>query len=95
MVNLIYNDKPKDLKELLEKAAAIGLDPDKLTEDANSKDVFEELSMQMNFANSKGIEATPSFTISDILYTGIMPYEELLEKTKQAYKRYLRDSKNE
>jgi hypothetical protein len=53
MVNAIYDNLPGDEKELLELAKSIGLDEQKLKQDAYSSDIMGELGMQMFSENSE------------------------------------------
>jgi len=94
MTSLIYDNSPNSEEALLKLAKENNFDIEKLKKDVNSKEVQEELLTQIDFAIKTNINATPSFMISDIKYEGAMPYDELMLKTEQAYKRYLRD-KNE
>ena len=76
--------------EQIEKAlndAHLGLDINKLKEDAQSPEIVQELFEEIEFANKKGIHGTPSVEIDGILYLGMPPYDEFIEKIKQAQKR--------
>lgn len=93
MTNLIYDNRPSSEDELLKLAKEEGFDIEKLKKDVNSKDVYNELLLQIEFAMGYKVEATPSFVIDDILYTGAMPFDTLLERTKQAYNRHQKNDK--
>lgn len=92
-VNLMYDNMPESEARIVELAKKAGFDAEKLVKDKNSTEVNEELALQINFAQNSGIYATPSFSMNDVLYVGVSPYDELLNHAKQAYKRYLRDNK--
>ena len=48
-----------------------------LENDANSKEVKDELAKQIDDAFSRGINATPSSQIGQDVFIGIKPYSEL------------------
>jgi protein-disulfide isomerase len=92
MVNAIYDNLPNNENDLLKLAKGIGLDEEKLKKDAYSSDVGDELGMQINYASSNNIVATPSFAINEINYIGAMPYYELVERAHQAFRRQEREN---
>ncbi len=58
-------------------AERLGLDMDKLEEDARSEDVMRVLSINYQLANALAIEGTPAFVIGDRVVRGAVPLEEL------------------
>ncbi len=88
-----YDYHPKNANEALVIAQKIGLNPKKLAQDANSDEIARELQGQIEMAHVNHVNGTPATMVSDIVYFGAMPYDELVEKIKQAEKRYRRDHK--
>lgn len=94
MVSGIYDKIPQNEEQLLLLGQNLGLDIEKLQKDAHSNEIKNILKGQIELAISNKVYATPSMIISDILYHGTMPYDDLVLKVKQAQKRYERDKKN-
>ena len=76
----------QEIEAALNKAH-LGLDFNKLKQDANSPEVLKEITDDINSAYQRGVQGTPSIEIDGILYLGMPPYDELLEKIKLAQKR--------
>lgn len=87
MITAIYDNHPRNNAEVLSLAESIGLDSQRLTKDAQSNEVKEELARQIQFAQEAHLVGTPSIMVSGILYSGAMPYDTLLLRIKQAQKR--------
>jgi len=87
MVNALYDGNPKSTGEALALAASIGLDTEKLVQDANSREIKEVLAQQIQSAHVAHIRGTPSIMVSDIPYSGVLPYDVLILRIKQAEKR--------
>ena len=99
MASAIYDKLPKNEKNpeimeanLIELGRWLNLDVEKLKKDANSKEISNQLSEQIEFAIKSEVNATPTTAINDIVYQGTMPYFTLKERAKQAYQRYVRDN---
>jgi len=73
---LFFDKKPKDEAEVLKLAKGLGLDVNKLEEDAHSIEVMQKLSAEIDEAYKKGINGTPAIVIGDNVYIGIKPYPE-------------------
>lgn len=69
--------KPTSDDAILEIAKDLGLDVDKLKEDANSKEVAKELEEHIDNAYAQGINGTPAFVINQKMEMGIKPYPEM------------------
>lgn len=65
----------------------LGLDYDKLKQDANSSEIEQELRADIIKASELGITGTPQVEINGVQYQGILPYDELVEKVRLAKKR--------
>ncbi len=88
MVSAIYNKLPKDEKEILNAAKAIGLDSNKLYADAHSKQIDEYLENQVYRGINEKIMGTPTIIIDGIPHSEIMPYFKLQELVKQSRARH-------
>lgn len=75
---------PTSDKEILKIAKDLKLDVDKLYQDANSKEIKDELLKEIELANAQGINATPTTKIGNDVYTGMKPYSELLKLLENA-----------
>ncbi len=76
--SLFFEKQPNSDEEILKLVENIqGLDVKQLEKDANSKEVKDELTKQIDDAFSRGINATPSSQIGQDVFIGIKPYSEL------------------
>lgn len=89
VANILFDKRPFGEEAILNEIdkAHLGLDLNKLKEDANSPQVAEELKKEIDMAASREIMGTPAIEINGVLYMGSMPYEDLKEKIKLAEKR--------
>ncbi len=62
---------------VLQLAADIGLDIDRLKVDMNSPEVDEHIAVSMQMAQALGFNGTPSFVIGDALVPGLVEFEQL------------------
>lgn len=87
--NVLFDKHPIGEDEILQAMdkARLGLDLNKLKEDANSEEIAQELKKEIDSAVSRDIMGTPAIEINGVLYMGSMPYEDLKEKIKLADKR--------
>lgn len=83
MNDALFDKKPKTEAEILKIAKHLKFDVDKLQKDANSPEVYDRLNREIEFAQSHGIEATPTITIEHKKMTGLKPYNELVDLVKQ------------
>lgn len=74
---LFENSHDLSEKNILLVAQKHGLDVEKLKEDANSKEIEEELSSQIQKSSDFGINSTPSTKIGVKIYNYYLPYDEL------------------
>lgn len=88
MVNLIYDNLPKDEIKLLELAKMSGFDVDKLKKDAYSNETIELLDGQIQRGNMEHIVATPTIIIDGIPHSDLPPYYQLKELIKQSRNRH-------
>jgi protein-disulfide isomerase len=58
-------------------AASVGLDMDRLRQDAKSPEIEKELSANIDLGNSLGIDGTPGFIVGDQIVDGAMPLSDL------------------
>ncbi len=76
--SLFFEKQPDTEEEIIEIVKNIqGLDINQLKNDANSKEVQDELLKEIDESYSKGINATPSSQIGQDVFIGIKPYSEL------------------
>lgn len=73
----IFEQQPETEEDVLELAQDLGMNPDKLKKDANSKAVKKQLSDEIAEATRLGLDGTPTIVIDDQVYVGIKPYKEL------------------
>ena len=67
---------PKDLLKLVDK---LGFDKEQFVKDYNSNSTSVELEAELQLANSKDIDATPTMFINGEEVVGVKPYYELRE----------------
>lgn len=77
MNTLLFDKEFKNEEEIIQAAKGIGLNAEKLKEDANSPQIAEELQNEIERANKFGIDGTPAIQINMETHVGIEPYEEL------------------
>lgn len=69
--------KRADEKSVLEAAARLGLDLDKLKADMRSAEIDKHINISNQLTQALGITGTPSFTIGDSLIAGAVPLAQL------------------
>ncbi len=80
MSSLLFDNKFQSEKDVLKTAKKIkGLDIEQLEKDANSNIVSVELKQNINAAIERNVKATPTMLIGARIYTGTMPYDELIK----------------
>ncbi len=89
VINTFFDYHPQGDEQIIQelKKAHLGLNYDKLTQDVNSEEITKELLDDIETAQKKGINATPSMEINGVVYIGAMRYDELLQKIDLAIKR--------
>jgi len=75
---------PASEEEILKIAKNLKLDVEKLYKDANSQEIKDELSKEIDLAASQGLNATPTTKIGNDVYTGMKPYSEFLKLLEDA-----------
>lgn len=84
MNNMLFDNEYETDEELFKDAAKLGLDVEKLKQDAASKEVEEELQKEIKEAVDIRIDGTPALRINMETKVGIVPYEELKDKLIKA-----------
>lgn len=82
MNNELFDKKPKTEAEILKIAKHLKFDVDKLVDDANSIETYDELNGDIEKAYNLGINATPTILINGRIVVGIQPYEEYVKMVK-------------
>ncbi len=87
--NVLYYKDFKTEDDIINaiKEAELGLDMEKLINDAKSEEIERMLQSEIEYTASKGINGTPTIEINGTTYLGGMPYVDLLAKVKQEIKR--------
>ncbi len=87
--NVLFDKHPKNYDEMIEEfdRAKLNLDVQQLNSDANSSEILNELNEDINYTANRGIDGTPAIEINDVLYMGVLQYDELVEKIDLAIKR--------
>ena len=75
--SLFFEKQPNTEEEILAIAKSIGLDTVQLKKDANSEEVKQRISSDIEEATSRGINGTPATVIGTQVYIGIRQYDEL------------------
>lgn len=75
---------PQSNEEIIKIAEDLNLDIDKLNQDANSKEIKDELANEIELAYTQGINATPSMKIGNDVYVGMKPYSQFLKLLEDA-----------
>ncbi len=81
--NMLFDQKEDeylDEERLLKDAKKLGINIEKLKEDAYSEKVEQELKKEIEEATKLGIDGTPAFRINMETHVGIMPYDDFKEK---------------
>lgn len=83
--SVLFEQSPNSEDEILYvlKQADLGLDLDKLKQDANSTEIKNEIKADMDYAASQGKIGTPSLKIGDDFEMGVKGYPKLKEWVKQ------------
>ena len=82
MNNMLFRKKPETEKEILEIAKDLGLDLNKLEEDANSLATMHKIQKDIDEAHSLGIAGTPCTVINGKIYMGMKPIKKMKEIVK-------------
>ena len=79
MSSLLYENKPKRLNDLEKLVEQLNFDKKQFYEDLNSKEVLNELMNEINEAEKREIDATPTMYINGEEVVGVKPYYKLKE----------------
>ncbi len=79
--SLLFEKKPSGEDEIVEvlKESGLGLDMDKLQEDANKEETLQSILTDIDYAQARGIYGTPSMLMGDDFEMGIEGYPKLRE----------------
>ena len=83
MNDILFQHKPKTEGEIIKLIKNKGFDVDRLMEDANSLETYQQLSDEIDSAHDKGINGTPTTMINNDAFVGIKPYDEYKEWVKK------------
>ena len=84
MDNKLFEQQPTTEAQILAIAKGLKLDVERLKQDANSEEVYNELLRQIDDAHNKMVDATPSMIINGKVTVGIKPYSELVKILEEA-----------
>ena len=84
MDNKLFEQQPTTEAQILAIAKGLKLDVERLKQDANSEEVYNELLRQIDDAHAKMVDATPSMIINGKVTVGIKPYSELVKILEEA-----------
>ena len=79
MSSLLYENQPKNFKDLLKLVDKLDFDKIKFEEDFNSNNTSDEIKKEVLKAENLEIDATPTMFINGEKYVGIKPYYKLKE----------------
>lgn len=79
MNNKLFELKPNTQEEILKIAQKLGLNLDKLQDDANSIETMHIIQADIDSAYNNKINGTPSTIINGTVHIGIKPYSEMKE----------------
>lgn len=77
MINILFEKKPKNGKEIRKAAKAVGIDETQLANDYINPNIEKMLLFEIYTGLTKGVDATPTIFINGKKYSGIMSYEKL------------------
>lgn len=84
MNNMLFDNQYESEEAILKDAKKLGLNIEKLKNDAYSQEIATQLKKEIEEATKFGINGTPAIRINMETHIGIMPYEELKEKLIKA-----------
>lgn len=79
MSSLLYEKQPKDMDSMLKLAKKLNFNEEQFIKDFESEDTNKELETEIDNAEKKGIDSTPTMFINGHKEVGVMPYKELKE----------------
>lgn len=84
MNDILFEKKPQTEEEIIKLSENKNFDIEKLKEDANSLETYQELSSQIDEAAKLGINGTPATKIGNDAYVGIKTYKEFVKWVQDA-----------
>lgn len=84
---LFFEKQPNNEAEILDIAKGLGLNLEKLQEDANSAEIKTQLLNDIDEETKMGLNATPTTRIGQDVYVGIKPYSEYVKLVQDAVAR--------
>lgn len=81
---LFFEKQPNNEAEILDIAKGLGLNLEKLQEDANSAEIKTQLLNDIDEETKMGLNATPTTRIGQDVYVGIKPYSEYVKLVQDA-----------
>ncbi len=84
--SVLFDKRPQTAEEIEKalKEGHLGLDIEKLKADAQSKEIEQQLSDDIDKARDKNVQGTPSYEIDGVLYIGAPDYDEFINKIRLA-----------
>lgn len=80
MNELLFEHTPKTEEDVLKLAKKLNIDVPTLYEDANSEEIKQELSEEIEASQKENIIGTPTIIINMTKHVGVMPYYDLKDK---------------
>ena len=79
MNSLLYENQPRNMKEMLKLAEELGFNIDKFVSDMESEATKKEVADEINRAAEIDIDATPTMYVNGEQVVGVKPYYQLKE----------------
>ena len=79
MSSLLYENQPKNMKEMLKLAEQLGFDKKQFIADLNSPQTLDEIEQELKKAQEMELDATPTMFVNGEKIVGVKPYFELRE----------------
>ncbi len=77
MSSLLYEKKPVNKEEMDKLVDELGFDKEKFYKDLNSEEIKNYLNLELESAENKGLDSTPTMYVNGEKHVGILPYNEL------------------
>ena len=77
MSSLLYEKKPVNKEQMDKLVEELGFDKEKFYKDLNSEEIKNYLNIELESAENKGLDSTPTMYINGEKHVGILPYSEL------------------
>ena len=83
MSSLLYENKPKNINEMVKLAEQLNFDKEKFVKDVNSNKTADIILKEIDAGQALEIDATPTMIINGEKVVGVKPYYELTEILKK------------